>query len=402
MKHAFLIVAGGRGQRAGGGIPKQYQQLGGMPLIRHSLLAALTHPTIGTVQVVIHADDQALYHNAIQGLPAAEKLAAACFGGDSRQESVRFGLEALNRLPEPPATVLIHDAARPFLKPADIDRLLVALAASPGAILAVPVVDTLKRASMQDAGGTSLIPRLIEGGADRNGLWRAQTPQAFHFGAILDAHRTTEKRTDLTDDAAVAEAAGLAVQLVPGAEDNFKVTEATDFARAERQFLQALGDIRSGQGYDVHAFGDEPGRPLMLAGTMVPHGRSLAGHSDADVGLHALTDALLGALAAGDIGQHFPPSDARWKNAASDRFLAHAAELLRQRGGAIAHLDLTFICEAPKIGPHRETMRARIAEICGIAIERVAVKATTTEGLGFTGRREGIAAQALATIRLPL
>ncbi len=407
MKHAFLIVAGGRGQRAGGEIPKQYQMLGGLPVLRHALLAALDHAAISIVQVVIHPDDQGLYHSAIQGLSAAEKLADACFGGASRQESVRLGLEALNRQPEPPATVLIHDAARPFLKPEAIDRLLQALSISPGAILAVPVVDTLKRGPRQGVAASPIPnlvtgPNLIAGGADRSGLWRAQTPQAFHFGAILDAHRAASHRTDLTDDAAVAEAAGLAVQLMPGSEENFKLTDAADFARAERQWLQALGDIRIGQGFDVHAFSDEPGRKLMLAGIEVPHGRALAGHSDADVGLHALTDALLGALAEGDIGQHFPPSDAHWKNAASDRFLAHAADLVRRRGGAIAHLDLTFICEAPKIGPHRDAMRTRIAEICGIEIGRVAVKATTTEGLGFTGRREGIAAQALATIRLPL
>lgn len=392
MKHAVLIVAGGRGLRAGGEIPKQYQMLGGVPLLRHAVQACLRHEAIDHVQVVIHSDDQALYHNAIRDLPAAEKLAAACFGGDNRQDSVRQGLEALNRLPEPPATVLIHDAARPFLKPDAIDRLLTALSQTPGAILAVPVVDTLKRGTRQGQ---------IQGGADRSDLWRAQTPQAFHFGAILDAHRAAIG-LNMTDDAAVAEQAGLAVQLIMGSEENFKVTEAEDFARAERQLLHSLGDIRSGQGYDVHAFGDEPSRPLMLGGIIVPHSRSLAGHSDADVGLHALTDALLGALAEGDIGQHFPPSDVRWKNAASDRFLAHAANLVHERGGVIAHLDLTFICEAPKIGPHRDAMRARIAAICGLDISRVAVKATTTEGLGFTGRREGIAAQALATIRLPM
>jgi len=393
MKHAALIVAGGRGLRAGGGIPKQYQYLGGIPVLRHSLIACLTHDAIGLVQVVIHPDDQALYHEATQGLPSAEKLAVACFGGETRQESTRLGLEALNALPEPPATVLIHDAARPFLKAAAIDRLLTALGQSPGAILAVPVVDTLKRAAGQDG--------LIQGGTDRQGLWRAQTPQAFHFGAILEAHQAFRDGTH-TDDAAVAEQAGLAVQLVLGEEENFKLTEPGDFARAERQLLLSLGDIRMGQGYDVHAFGDEPDRKLMLAGIEVPHSRSLAGHSDADVGLHALTDAILGALADGDIGKHFPPSDMRWKNAASDRFLQHAADLVRARGGVIAHLDLTFICEAPKIGPHRDAMRARIAEICRIDISRIAVKATTTEGLGFTGRREGIAAQALATLRLPL
>ena len=235
---------------------------------------------------------------------------------------------------------------------------------------------------------------------ERQGLWRVQTPQAFRFADILTAHRQSAGLS-LTDDAAVAERAGLAVKLVPGSEENFKVTEPDDFARAERQLMQQLGDIRTGQGFDVHAFSDEAGRKLTIGGLVIPHDKGLAGHSDADVALHALTDAILGALGDGDIGQHFPPSDARWKNADSAAFLKHAVGLVTKRGGMLAHCDITIICEAPKIGPHREAMRARISEITGIALDRVSVKATTTEKLGFTGRREGIAAQAIATVRLP-
>jgi len=390
MKHAALIVAGGRGHRIGGEIPKQYQMLGGIPVLRHSLLTLLEHPRLTTVAVVIHPEDRALYDSATGALPNAEKLIPCCFGGPTRQDSVRMGLEALAAWV--PHTVLIHDAARPFLRSDDIDRLLQGLSQSPGAILAVPVTDTLK----QEVGSGR-----IGDGPERTGIWRAQTPQAFHFEAILAAHREAQGEA-LTDDAAVAARAGLAVQTVRGSEDNLKVTEPADFARAEKIMLQRLGDIRVGQGFDVHAFSSETGRPLILCGIAVPHSRGLAGHSDADVGLHALTDAILGAIAAADIGAHFSPADPRWKDAASAGFLAHAASLVAERGGAIAHLDVTIVCEAPKIGPHRLAMRQRIAEICGLTLDRVAVKATTTEQLGFTGRGEGIAAQATATVRLPL
>lgn len=339
---------------------------------------------------MIHPDDAAFYHEAIAGVSFAEKLCPPCPGGATRQESVRLGLEFLSSH-SAPDLVLIHDAARPFLSGTDIDRLIKALGEAPGALLAVPVVDTLKRS---DAAGRA------SAGPERGGLWRAQTPQAFHFEAILAAHRETVG-ADFTDDAAVAESAGLAVKIVPGSERNFKVTEAADFKRAEAELAGMLGDIRVGQGYDVHAFGDEAGRKLILGGIAVPHERSLAGHSDADVGLHALTDAILGALGDADIGAHFKPSDPRWKNAASDQFLKDAARRVAERGGMIAHLDLTFICEAPKIGPHREAMREAIAKMVGLPVARVSVKATTTEQLGFTGRGEGIAAQAVATIRLP-
>jgi 2-C-methyl-D-erythritol 4-phosphate cytidylyltransferase/2-C-methyl-D-erythritol 2,4-cyclodiphosphate synthase len=286
---------------------------------------------------------------------------------------------------------LIHDGARPLVTRAVIDRTLAAVRDQAGAIAALPVTDTLKHESNG----------LAQSGPDRAGLWRAQTPQGFSFGAILAAHQAV-KDQDLTDDAALAEIAGMKVTLVTGDEENLKVTEAADFARAESILLARLGDVRTGLGFDVHAFERSKSRPLMICGVEIPHDLGLVGHSDADIGLHALTDAILGALAAGDIGQHFPPSDPQWRGAASELFLGHAARLLAERGGTIAHVDVTVICEAPKIAPHRVAMQARIAAILGIARDRVGVKATTTEGLGFTGRGEGIAAQAVATIRLPL
>lgn len=393
MTTAALIVAAGRGSRAGGEKPKQYQMLGGKPLLRYSLETLLGHAAVARVAVVIHSDDSAAYAEAIGDLAGHPRLAPPCPGGTARQDSVRLGLEAL--APEQPTHVLIHDAARPFLRQTHVDRLIETLAQAPGAVLAIPVVDTLKR----DDGGYA------RSGVERQGLWRVQTPQAFRFADILTAHRQSAGLS-LTDDAAVAERAGLAVKLVPGTEENFKVTEPDDFARAERQLMQRqsmqqLGDIRTGQGFDVHAFSDEAGRKLTIGGLVIPHDKGLAGHSDADVALHALTDAILGALGDGDIGQHFPPSDAHWKNADSAAFLKHAVERVAKRGGMLAHCDITIICEAPKIGPHREAMRARISEITGISLDRVSVKATTTEKLGFTGRREGIAAQAIATVRLP-
>lgn len=388
MTTAALIVAAGRGTRAGGEIPKQYQMLGGKPLLRHSLEVLLRHGAIARVAVVIHPDDSEAYADAVKGLENQPRLAPPCLGGAARQDSVRLGLEALAQAM--PGQVLIHDAARPFLEQSQIDRLLDMLKQAPGAVLGIPVVDTLKR---DDSG-------YARSGVERQGLWRVQTPQAFRFSDILTAHRQSAGLA-LTDDAAVAERAGLPVKLVPGSEENFKVTEPDDFARAERQLLLRLADIRTGQGFDVHAFSDEPDRKLTIGGLVIPHERGMIGHSDADVALHALTDAILGALGAGDIGLFFPPGDAQWKDADSTLFLKHAVGLVTARGGMIAHLDLTIICEAPKIGPHREAMRARIAAIAGIGLDRVSVKATTTEKLGFTGRREGIAAQAVATVRLP-
>jgi 2-C-methyl-D-erythritol 4-phosphate cytidylyltransferase / 2-C-methyl-D-erythritol 2,4-cyclodiphosphate synthase len=377
---AALIVAAGRGQRMGAGVPKQYLALGGKPLLRHSLETFARHENIGAVRVVIHGGDMGLYRSASEGL----ELLAPVEGGATRQESVRLGLESLRD--HAPARVLIHDAARPFVSAALIDRMLAALGHAPGAIPALPVPDTIKR------GAQGMIVETI----DRDGLWRAQTPQAFHYAEILAAHRAAAGR-ELTDDAAVAEAAGLAVALVPGAEENFKVTTETDLRRAER-ILMPAADIRCGTGFDVHRFG--PGTKVMLCGIAIAHDRGLEGHSDSDVGLHALTDAILGAIGAGDIGQHFPPADPHWRNADSSGFLSHAAALLRERGGRLLSVDVTLICERPRIGPHRAAMVARIGEILGLDPSRVSVKATTTEGLGFTGRGEGIAAQAAATVAL--
>jgi 2-C-methyl-D-erythritol 4-phosphate cytidylyltransferase / 2-C-methyl-D-erythritol 2,4-cyclodiphosphate synthase len=381
MSTAVLILAAGRGTRLGGDLPKQYLSLAGQPVLRHSITAFLRHPAINMVRAVIHADDEPLYRSATAGLA----LLPPVHGGNDRQESARLGLESLAEMA--PDRVLIHDGARPLVDEATISRTLEALASAPGAVAAVPLADTLKR----ESAGLAL------SGVDRNGLWRAQTPQAFHFDAILAAHRQAVG-AQLTDDAAVAENAGFSVRLVPGSETNIKVTTRDDLARAEQLFTGTLGDVRVGSGFDVHAFG--PVRPLMLCGVEVPHERGLEGHSDADVGLHALTDAVLGALGAGDIGQHFPPSDPKWRGASSDRFLQHAAALVSAAGGIIAHLDVTIICERPKIAPQRERMRARVAAMLGLALDRISVKATTTEGLGFTGRGEGIAAQATATIRL--
>lgn len=376
-----LVVAGGRGSRCGGDRPKQYQPLNGRPVLRHSLENLLNHPQIDAVRAVIHPDDRALYDEAATGLD----LLAPVDGGPERQDSVRLGLESLQGMA--PSLVLIHDAARPFVDSAVISRVIAALDRHAGAIPAVPVTDTLKRGD-----GSQIITGTIE----RTGLWRAQTPQGFRFADILAAHRRFAG-VGLTDDAAVAEQAGLAVALVEGSEDNVKVTTPSDFRRAETS--GALGEFRSGSGFDVHRF--TAGDHVMLCGIKVPHEAGLAGHSDADVGLHALTDALLGAIGDGDIGSHFPPTDPQWRGAASDIFLAHAGRRVAQRGGRIINTDVTLICEAPRVGPHREIMRQRIADILGIDVARVSVKGTTTEKLGFTGRGEGIAAQAAACVWLP-
>lgn len=379
-----LIVAGGSGQRFGAERPKQYLDLLGKPILRRTLDAFLSHPRITGVQVVIDPAWRAQYDRAVAGLTLPEPVT----GGATRQDSVRNGLEALAALAAPPARVLIHDAARPLTDAATIGAVIDALDETPGAVAAVPVADTLKRGARGLVGAT----------VDRDGLWRAQTPQGFRFADILGAHRAAAGLA-LTDDAAVAEQAGLPVRLIPATEDNVKVTTPDDLTRAARVLMAGLGDIRTGTGFDVHRFTE--GDFVTLCGLRVPHDQGLDGHSDADVGLHALTDAILGALAAGDIGSHFPPSDPRWRGADSARFLRHAADLVAERGGIIAHADVTIICERPKVGPHRAAMAARIADILGIAEDRVSVKATTTERLGFTGRGEGIAAQAVATIRLP-
>jgi 2-C-methyl-D-erythritol 4-phosphate cytidylyltransferase/2-C-methyl-D-erythritol 2,4-cyclodiphosphate synthase len=377
-----LIVAAGRGHRFGGEMPKQYRMLAGRPLLRHCAEAFARHPMIDAVRVIIHPDDRALYDAAVEGL----ELLPPVHGGAERQDSARLGLESLAETK--PDLVLIHDAARPFPDEALVTRTIDALANAAGAVASVPVNDTLKRAGADNA---------VMATVDRAGLWRAQTPQGFRYAEILAAHRAVAGQA-LTDDAAVAERAGLSVALVMGNEDNFKVTTEDDLARAARK-LGAGAETRIGMGFDVHRFG--PGDTVWLCGIEVAHTHGLVGHSDADVGLHAITDAILGAIGAGDIGQHFPPSDPQWRGAPSDIFLAHAAKLVRARGGEIQNVDITFICERPKIGPHRPRMEARVAEILGVARERVSVKATTTEKLGFTGRDEGMAAQAIASVRLP-
>jgi 2-C-methyl-D-erythritol 4-phosphate cytidylyltransferase/2-C-methyl-D-erythritol 2,4-cyclodiphosphate synthase len=338
------------------------------------------------VQPVIHPDDRDLFRDAVEGL---ETLPPA-FGGATRQASVRAGLEALK--PHAPALVLVHDAARPFATPALVSRAIAEARARGAAVPALPVSDTVKRVDAQGRVAETI---------DRSTLRLIQTPQAFAYAPLLDAHQraTAQGREDFTDDAALAEWAGMTVNVFAGEPGNIKITDPADFVRAEAMDFAALGDIRIASGLDVHAFG--PGDHVMLGGLRIPHGRALTGHSDADVVLHALTDALLGALAEGDIGAHFPPSDPQWRGASSDRFLRFAIERVKARGGRVAHLDVTVVCEAPRIGPHRDAMRAKIAELAGIAVERVAVKATTSEKLGFTGRGEGIAATATATVRLP-
>ncbi|MBV8752146.1 MAG: bifunctional 2-C-methyl-D-erythritol 4-phosphate cytidylyltransferase/2-C-methyl-D-erythritol 2,4-cyclodiphosphate synthase [Hyphomicrobiales bacterium] len=383
---AAVVVAAGRGLRAGGDMPKQYRHLAGEPVIRASLRLFAHHPEVALVQPVIHPDDGDRFGAAAAGL----KLLTPVFGGATRQASVRAGLEAL--APMRPDLVLIHDAARPYASAALVSRAIAAVAATGAAVPVMPVADTVKSV---DASG------LIEATLDRTKLRTVQTPQAFAFAPVLDAHRRAADsgREDFTDDAALAEWAGFKVAAFAGEAGNLKLTTPDDVARAARDHAATLADTRTGSGFDVHAFA--PGDHVMLGGVKIPHERGVVGHSDADVALHALTDALLGALAEGDIGTHFPPGDPQWRGASSDRFLAFAVERVRARGGRIAHLDLTIVCEAPRVGPHRDAMRGRIAAIAGVEIDRVAVKATTSERLGFTGRGEGIAAMATATVRLP-
>ncbi|MFG1344621.1 bifunctional 2-C-methyl-D-erythritol 4-phosphate cytidylyltransferase/2-C-methyl-D-erythritol 2,4-cyclodiphosphate synthase [Xanthobacter autotrophicus DSM 431] len=385
-----IVVAAGRGTRAGGVLPKQYQPIGGEPVLRRTLRLFASHPDVTAVLAVIHSDDSGLFADTTRDLP---KILAPAFGGATRQASVRAGLEALAALPGgAPDIVLIHDAARPYASPALLTRAAAAARVAAAAIPVLPVTDTVKTV---DGAGR------VTGTLDRALLRTVQTPQAFRFDALRAAHAATAAAgvETLTDDAAVMEWAGHHVTTFEGETTNVKLTTPEDMTRAAGPALADLPDLRTGTGFDVHAFG--PGDHVMLGGVAVPHGFGLVGHSDADVGLHALTDAVLGALCDGDIGSHFPPSDPQWKGATSDRFLVHAVEKVRARGGRIAHLDLTLICEAPKVGPHREAIRAEIARITGVPASRISVKATTTEKLGFTGRREGVAALASATIRLP-
>lgn len=381
-----IVVAAGRGLRAGGERPKQYAILAGAPVIRRSLACFAKHAEISNVLPVIHPDDMPLFRDAAAGFDILEPV----FGGATRQASVHAGLEALAS--HRPQIVLVHDAARPFASSALVTRAIESGRKFGACVPALAVNDTVKAV---DTSG-----RIVET-LERSRLRTVQTPQAFAFPALLDAHRKAAKagRHDFTDDAALAEWAGMKVNVFAGEEGNIKLTTADDFARAEMTIASALGDVRVGTGYDVHAFGD--GDHVVLGGVRMAHTRGLTGHSDADVAIHALVDAILGALADGDIGAHFPPGDPQWRGASSDKFLRFAAERVQVRGGRIAHLDIDLICEAPRIGPHRDAMRARIAEIAGVAVERVAVKATTNEKLGFIGRGEGIGALATATIRLP-
>ena len=386
VKTAALVLAGGRGIRAGSAMPKQYREIAGTPLLREALRVFVNHPAIDMVGVVIHPDDEARYENAATGM----RLLPPVFGGETRQESSFNGLRALSDFA--PDNVFIHDGARPFVAPYTISRVVNALSNDSAVLAAVPVTDTIKREKSDGTVGATV---------DRSGLWRAQTPQGFNYEIIMLAHERFRSQS-LTDDAAVAEAAGHVVRLVEGNEDNFKVTAPEDFKRAERQISASrggpLGETRVGSGFDVHRF--QPGESVILCGVEIPHDQGLAGHSDADVGMHALTDAILGAICESDIGTYFPPSDPRWLNASSEIFLAKAAELVAQRGGSILHLDVTLICEYPKIGPYRDRMRSRLSEILALDMGRVSIKATTTERLGFTGRGEGIAGQATATILL--
>ncbi|GIT92080.1 bifunctional enzyme IspD/IspF [Jannaschia pagri] len=366
----LLIVAAGRGTRAGGGLPKQYRPLGGRPIVARSIQAF--DGLVDDVVLVIHPDDKALAEAACPGVRMVH-------GAQTRSGSVRAGLAAVTT-----DTVLIHDAARPLVPRHVIEGVIAALAHGPAAAPALPVTDALWR------GATT-----VEGTQDRSGLWRAQTPQGFHTQPLRAAHAAFEG--DAADDVEVARAHGLPVVITPGSDDNLKITTPGDFDRAERHMRERTTmDFRVGNGFDVHRFGD--GDHVMLCGVRVPHGRGLQGHSDADVGLHTITDAVYGALAEGDIGTHFPPSDPQWKGAESGQFLRHAVDLAASRGFAIANVDCTLICEMPKIGPHAAAMRGRVADLMGLEVDRVSVKATTTERLGFAGRGEGIACQATVAL----
>ncbi|MGJ4889027.1 bifunctional 2-C-methyl-D-erythritol 4-phosphate cytidylyltransferase/2-C-methyl-D-erythritol 2,4-cyclodiphosphate synthase [Bradyrhizobium sp. HKCCYLRH3099] len=386
QRTAAILVAAGRGLRAGAGGPKQYRSIGGRTVIHRALAAFADHPEVAVVQPVVNPDDIEVFNAAVSGL----RHEPPAHGGATRQASVLAGLEAL--VPHKPEIVLIHDAARPFVTPAVISRAIVAANKTGAAIPVVPVTDTIKEVGA--AGDITATP-------ERAKLRIAQTPQTFKFETILEAHRRAARDglTEFTDDAAIAEWAGLTVATFEGDVANMKLTTPEDFVREEARLAASLGDIRTGTGYDVHAFGE--GDHVWLCGLRVPHSKGFLAHSDGDVGLHALVDAILGALADGDIGSHFPPSDMKWKGASSDQFLKYAIERVTARGGRVANLEVTMICERPKIGPLRDQMRARIAEISGVDIARIAVKATTSERLGFTGREEGIAATASATIRLP-
>jgi 2-C-methyl-D-erythritol 4-phosphate cytidylyltransferase / 2-C-methyl-D-erythritol 2,4-cyclodiphosphate synthase len=378
---AALIVAAGRGERAGGDLPKQFRVLAGIPMLRRSVDAFADRADVE--DIVVMAPDDHLDTAFAMLLGTRARVVP---GSHSRQGSVAFGLEALaSRRPD---HVLIHDAARPLVSQAIIDRVIAALAAgNDAAIPLVPVADTLKR---KDGASWATVAR--------DGLFRAQTPQGFRYASILKAHRD-HAAVPVTDDMALAEAAGLTIASVAGEETNMKITTPEDFGHAERLIAGGMAEFRTGMGFDAHRFA--PGDHVWLCGVKIAHDHALEGHSDADAGLHALTDAILGAIGEGDIGVHFPPTNEKWRGAPSSMFLEHADELAKAQGGTVVHCDVTLICERPKIGPHRDAMRARVAEILKLDVSRVSIKATTTEGLGFTGRREGLAAQAIATIRVP-
>lgn len=366
-----LIAAAGGGSRLGGDTPKQYLKIGRKTILNHAVDAFMSCPGLKGLKVIIDPAHEPLFLRAF----GADPLPAFVFGSDTRKSSINNGLYEFCNLKNEDI-VLIHDAARPFVTREQIEAVAAAAHQSGAATLAAPVSDTLKK----ETGGY----------VDRDGLHGIQTPQGFHYGLITKAH---ESEDECTDDTGLVAALGHEVKLVPGSRENFKITTMDDLKMAKKLIPRVA---RTGFGYDVHAFTD--GGKVRLCGVDIPHNKSLAGHSDADVGLHAITDALLGAIAAGDIGQHFPPSDPQWKGADSSVFLKRAVEMIRARGGEIVNIDLTVVCEAPKIGPHREKMQARVAQICGIAPDQVGIKATTTEGLGFTGRSEGIAAQAVTNI----
>ncbi len=380
MAFSAVIVAAGAGLRAGPGEPKAWRPLAGKPILRWSVEGLLA---AGAADIVVVAAEDRLagLEEALAGLPRWRGTA----GGATRAQSVRAGLAALPASQEQP--ILIHDAARPFVAAEHVERLLAALATADGAIPALPVPDTLKRGD-----------RHVDATVPRDGLWRAQTPQAFRSAPLLAAYAAWPTGEEPTDDAQVLERAGGEVALVPGDPLLMKLTWPEDFAMAEH-LAGGRRITRTGFGVDAHRFG--PGDAVWLCGVRIPHTHGLVGHSDADCGLHALTDAILGAIGEGDIGQHFPPSDPQWKGAASDRFLAHAAALAAAQGGRVLSVDVTLICERPKIGPHRDAMRTRLAEILALPLRRVSVKATTTEGMGFTGRGEGLMAQAVATVETP-
>jgi 2-C-methyl-D-erythritol 4-phosphate cytidylyltransferase/2-C-methyl-D-erythritol 2,4-cyclodiphosphate synthase len=378
-KSVALIVAAGRGHRFGGEMPKQYTQLDGAPVLRHTVMAFLSQPKIDHVRVVIHPDDMGLYEAATEGLG----LKTPIFGGEERQDSVRLGLQQI--ADDAPDFVLIHDGARPYISADVISRVLDALGSAAGAIPTLPLTDTIKR----------VIDGKIVATEDRFELWRAQTPQGFRYSDILNAHLKLTGQS-LTDDAAICEAVGLTVVRVDGDDKNVKITTLSDIQASDNG--EIFKETRSGIGFDVHRFAD--GDHVVLCGVKIAHTHSLEGHSDADVALHALTDALLGAVGEDDIGHFFPPSDEQWRGVASDQFVSHAVKLIDSKGGRIVNVDITMMCEAPKVGPYRLLMRERVATILKISPSRVNVKATTTEKLGFTGRGEGIAAQAIANVEI--